>query len=389
MKYFTIPADFKKETVDKYAELNDTYKDSKILETYGNLTLGENLGSGRVVKDLPLIGLLDLQEYVEYLKKKNIEFNYTLNAPFLQNKEFTSEGMRQIKDFLKDLYNIGVDSLTIAMPSLMEIVKMTHYKFTLKASTICHITNVNRAKAYKRMGADRIVVDESIHRKFGTLKRIVEAVGDKVEIIVNTMCHRNCAYRMFHYNQTGGDSVSKSNQVAVDFFEHKCMLQRYHCMSELLKLGWVRPEDLKHYTHVGIYYFKLQGRQHVILGDHIRALEHYFKESYDGDLMELLDMFNSRYSFKVHLDNKSLEGYLKPFLENDGFCKQDCETCKYCENFAPQCIDRNKADDMMESGKKFYKEYDPFADLYNSTESQEQTGTSISQVEEAVGFNLD
>ncbi len=46
MKYFSIPADFKKETIDEYLRLNNTYKDCKVLETYGNLSIGNMLESG-------------------------------------------------------------------------------------------------------------------------------------------------------------------------------------------------------------------------------------------------------------------------------------------------------------------------------------------------------
>lgn len=47
MKYYSIPADLKKGTIDGYAELNKRYKDSRVFETYGNITDGGLLGSGR------------------------------------------------------------------------------------------------------------------------------------------------------------------------------------------------------------------------------------------------------------------------------------------------------------------------------------------------------
>ncbi len=363
MKYFSVPADFKKETIDEYVKLNNAYRDAKIVETYGNITIGDNLGSGRVVSSLPRADLLDLLEYIRYAEERDIGFNYTLNNPYMQNREFTDEGIKGILEHLSGLYEIGVRTLTISMPSLISLVKNSQYDFKVKVSTICHITNVNKARAFLRMGIERLVLDESIHRDFKTLRRIVDAAGDKCELIVNTMCHRNCIYRPFHYNQTGGDSVGKSNEVAVNFFEHNCMLQRYENMSELLKLGWIRPEDLKYYTGIGIHYFKLQGRQHVLNGNHIRAIECYFKESYDGNLMDLLDMFNFRYSFKVYLDNKKLDGFITPFVNQENFCRNDCSHCRYCEAFAPKCMDRKEAEATIKAAKKFYHEFDQFKGL--------------------------
>ncbi len=386
MNYFNVPADFKKSTLDAFEILNQKYKDATIIETYGNISEGVNFGSGRVMSQLPKIDLFDLQEYVEYAKEKKIEFSYTLNIPFMQNKEFTREGASKLIHFLGDLYQTGVRNLILSMPSLVELVKSTKYDFKIKASAICHITNANKARAYKNMGVDKIVIDESVHRDFKTLKQIRRVFGKEVEIIVNTMCHRNCIYRSFHYNETGGDSTGKSNEIGVNFFEHKCMLQRYAQIDEILKLAWVRPEDLKYYSGIGINYFKIQGRQHVLHGDQLKAIECYLKQDYQGNLMELLDMFNTRYSFKVFLDNKKLDGFLKPFYEKDNFCQNDCEKCLYCMNFARKCINFPEAEKVIKSAKVFYNEYDQYRDILSPENNSHKTSSEGVDLE--INFEL-
>ncbi|MFW9880349.1 MAG: hypothetical protein ACFFG0_45330, partial [Candidatus Thorarchaeota archaeon] len=55
MKSFSVPADFKKETIDKYEKLNNSYKDSKVVETYGNITIKNLFESGRSVAELPKV----------------------------------------------------------------------------------------------------------------------------------------------------------------------------------------------------------------------------------------------------------------------------------------------------------------------------------------------
>jgi collagenase-like PrtC family protease len=392
MKYFIMPADFKKETIDAYEKINRTCAHSRILETYGNVTLGMNFGSGRVLSQLPEVDLMDLQEFIRYSEQKKIGFNYTLNLSYMQNKEFTGEGISRIKEFLRLLREVGVRSLTVAMPSLLDFIRFADYDFKVKVSTICHITNANKARAYRNKGVERIVVDESVHRDFQTLKQIREAFGENVELIVNTMCHRNCIYRHFHYNETCGDSAGVANPVGVDYFEHKCMLQRYDSPAELLKLGWIRPEDLKYYTSIGYRLFKFQGRQHVENGNPLKALQHYIDEDYDGNLMELLDMFNTRYSFKVFLDNKKLEGFIKPYYEKENFCKNDCARCGYCEAFARKSIDYEKGLEVIHSAKTFYTEYDQYkeaiaaaAEATSLNMITEQTGS----LETNVDFDLD
>lgn len=361
MKYFSVPADFKRETIDAYAELNSKYADSRVVETYGNITVGNEVESGRAVYNLPRLDLLDLGDYLEFSRQKGIDFNYTLNGTHMNNREFTPEGLREIKVFLNKLYEVGVRSLTIALPSLFELVQSLDLGFRIRTSTLCQVTNVNKAVAYKKRGVEKMVVDESINRDFYTLKRIRQAFGEGVEIIVNPICHRDCIYRMFHYNQISADSLGVSNEVSTNFYEHRCVLQRLARLSDLLRLCWVRPEDVGYYAGIGIDYFKLQGRHTFHKGgDPVRTVRCYFDESYDGNLLDILNMFAPLNHFNVFLDNKKLEGYLKPFYEKKHFCQHDCGNCRYCDSFAPRCIDFRGAEEIIDAARTFYDDYDQF-----------------------------
>jgi len=389
VKYFSMPADFKNETIDGYDTLNQSYSQSEVLETYGNITSGNKVGSGRVVNQVPDADLWDLKDFVEYSKSKNIGFNYTLNATHLQNREFTPEGISDIKRFLKDLYEAGVRSLTVSLPSLIELIQSTGLDFEIKASVLCQVTNVNKAVAFKKRGVDRIVVDESINRDFRNLRRICEAFGDGVEIIINTLCLKDCIYRNFHYNQITQDSIGCSNRTSVNYYEHRCVLQRFGTLGNLLRMCFVRPEDLKYYTPTGICCFKMQGRQQVLKGDAVRAVKAYFDENYDGDLMDLIYMFYPMNSFIIPIDNKKLEGFIKPFVTRDRFCNRDCETCNYCENFARKIIENNKANEVFGLAEDFYSQFDEFNTMVakvDASASEKQTDPREKQID--VEFDL-
>lgn len=366
--YFSMPADFKKETIDAYDDLNRKYEHSSIVETYGNITYGNKVGSGRAVNQIPDTDLMDLKFFIEYSREKNIGFNYTLNATHMQNREFTSEGIREIKMFLRDLYQAGVRSVTAALPSLIQLIRSSGYDFEIKASTLCQITNANKAIAYKNMGVQRLVVDESINRDFKQLRRIREEFGDKVEMIINPICLKDCIHRKFHYNEITTDSLGECSDVSVNFYEHRCVLQRNSQISNLLRMCFVRPEDLHYYTAIGIQYFKLQGRHLVLLGDPLRTIKAYFDEDFNGDVMDLIYMFYSQNSFRIPFHNKKLEGFLKPFASQDGFCQRDCKTCGYCEAFSRKIIDYEKAAEVIRAAEEFYSEYDKFNRLVQEVE---------------------
>lgn len=360
MKYFSVPADFKKKTIDAYEILNNTYDGSRVIETYGQITEGNLFGSGRPSHVLNKINLDDLKEYVKYSGQKNIAFNYTLNPSCVGNQEFTKEGIYEIKRYLDKLYKAGVRSLTIAMPSLMEIVKALGYDFSIKASAICQISNASKALSYKKIGVDRIVVDIPIHRDFQALKSIREAFGEKVEIIVNTMCHKDCIYTVFHYNESSHDFDKNVDKSGINYYPYRCVLRCHEDNSNFIKTSWIRPEDIKYYKMVGINYFKIQGRQVVAEGDPVRTVESYFKESYEGNLMDLLRLFSPSNLFNIKIDNKKLDGYLKPFFDIPHFCKNHCTSCNYCNTFSMKAIDDKETKENNINAVNYYNGQDTF-----------------------------
>jgi len=112
---------------------------------------------------------------------------------------------------------------------------------------------------------------------------------------------------------------------------------------------------------IGIHYFKLQGRQTIKKGaDIIRALKCYFNEDYDGNLIDLINLFAPMNPFEVFLDNKKLAGFIKPFFEKDHFCIHDCQACSYCETFARRCMDITQVEEVNCLANQFYHQYDQY-----------------------------
>ncbi len=91
---------------------------------------------------LPEVDLSKLLEYILYSSNKGIAFNYTLNASFMGNMEFTRDGIIELKGFLNKLYEAGIRWLTISMPSLIKLVKSSRNQFkvkTIKNSGLCSL----------------------------------------------------------------------------------------------------------------------------------------------------------------------------------------------------------------------------------------------------------
>lgn len=342
MKYYSVPSDFKLETIDKYVELNEKYTDSKVQETYGNITLGNIYGSGRSADTLPELDKNRLKQYVKYSADHGIGFDYTLNAPSIKNMEITNSGLTKIKEFLKTICDLGIDSMTVSLPSLIEIIKSLNPELKVKASAISSINTPNKARAYKNLGADRIVVEEAVNRDFRTLKDIINSFGEKVEVITNVVCYKNCIYRQFHYNSYIFDSIEYGS--SYKYYITRCSQRMLNNPSIFLKNSWIRPEDIKEYEKAGINYFKIQGRDVIKTADPARAVEYYFKESFEGNLWELIMLFDKNFIPSVYIDNKKLDDFIRPFAEKENFCRNMCDKCGYCDSFVEKAMDLHNVD---------------------------------------------
>jgi len=365
MKYFSVPADFKLDTIDRLHELNASSKNSRLIETYGQVTSIDLVYSGRVTDVLPKVDLIDFERYVMYARSKGIHFNYTLNPACMGNVEFSKEGADEIFKLLKILNGMGVDSLTITSPQLMELVQAMGMGFKLKASAICEITTPSKSLFYKNKNVERIVVDPDITRDFDCLRRIVEVFGSGVEIIINNVCYKNCAYKIFHYNHEAHCTSQNTSQTIKDYFFNRCSMQKAGGIKNSIRLNWIRPEDLKYYMDVGIFHFKLQGRQNVLQGDIIKTLKYYFSEEYDGNLFDLITIFAPYNSFQPYLENKKLEGFIKAFYDKPDFCKDTCDSCGYCEGYARKSMDPSQVVELNAKAHSFYKSYDGYTKFLN------------------------
>ncbi|MBU3198528.1 U32 family peptidase [Clostridium estertheticum] len=360
MRYFSVPANFNKETIDKLSQLNEIYSNSKVIETYGQITEGSIISSGRETDVLPTINYEELNKYVRYSMDKGISFNYTLNAACLGNKEFSQEGINELKKLLKNIKNIGITNLTVASPPIMELVKSLQFDFKIKASAICEITSPSKALFYKRNGIERAVIDPDITRDFKTIKNISKVFGNGLEIIVNNVCYKNCAYKMYHYNHEAHCCSSNTSQVIKDYYFNRCSLQKAGGVKNSMRLNWIRPEDLKYYENSGIKYFKIQGRQNVLRGDIVKTVEAYFKEDFDGNLFDLITLFAPYNAFQPYMDNKKLDGFVKGFYDHPGLCSDVCEKCNYCDKYASKCMDKEIVKGINKQAIDFYWEYDKY-----------------------------
>jgi len=361
MNHFSVPSDFKDKTIERLSKLNRESGGSKVIEVYGQITEGGFKASGRITDMVPKVTERQLIEHISVCEKNGIGFNYVLNPACTGNAEFNVHTRREISSFARMLIDYGVRRFTLTSPALVELILSIDSKAEIKISAINEINAPLKSLFYKNLGAKRIVADPDINRDFNKLKNIASTFGGGVEVIVNILCYRDCAYKMFHYSHESHCETTEERETITSYFFNRCYLQKAAAPENLLKINWIRPEDLHLYNRAGIYHFKIQGRQNIINGDIVKCLKAYFNGSYNGNLMDLITIFNPYNSFQPYIENKKLNGFLEPFFNTDNFCSQICGKCRHCLTYSHICMNIRETEDLNNKARLFYSGIDRYA----------------------------
>ena len=211
----------------------------------------------------------------------------------------------------------------------------------LRAVRIGDIDCLHKAVIFKKAGANAITPDVNINRNLKILKAIRERTGLELKLMVNEGCLFKCPFRKFHFNYISHKSRNPGNDGTRgedNVFSLNCIQMTKSDPSQLLKSGWIRPEDTVRYGEISSF-FKLVGRtssKSMI----VRSLEAYMRQTWDGDLLELMagNLYSYGMSYLTHLDNRSLDAV--GFFEKVTSCDRECIDCDFCEQLIDKLIKR-------------------------------------------------
>ncbi len=332
---FSVPYNNDPETLPEIFRLK-THNNNRIREVYLSGPQ-EYSGSGRIA---PEMNFREFADIVERIHGEGIRVNLLLNSTCEGSGWYSMEVLKSTLNYLQRAHeDLKVESLTIANPLYIREIRKRFPNLEICASVLSDINCVQRAVVFRKAGADVITPDVDINRDLALLKRIKDVTGAEIKLMANEGCLFRCAFRKFHFNYISHKSRNpgKGGTKAEDnVFSLNCLQLTKHDPSQLLKSGWIRPEDLSKYGQV-TNYFKLVGRtsSKSMLA---RALQAYMDESWDGDLRELMagNLYSAAMSHLMHLDNKSLDA--ARFFERVTSCDKECSECTYCSDLIGKLV---------------------------------------------------
>ena len=331
------------------------------VELYGVLPTSM-IGSGGRGPDNVHMVENQAEDYIERAHSAGLEFDYILNAPSMSNMEWDEDTHRELLEHLGWITSIGVDSVTVTIPYLIELIKRQFPNLKVRVSTIDHVSSVARAKFFESLGVDSITLDININRDFTLLQAIRNAVSCELIVLLNNLCLYQCPYEYYHHDSQGHASQKYNplNGHYVDYCVLRCTLDRLCDVSQIIKCRWVRPEDIHVYEEIGISMFKTSGRS-MPTERILDAVAAYSSRHYQGNLYDILNVITPKIEFtnsalpgvqnnviepppKFYIDNQALEGFIDFFRKQN--CLSGCSQCNYCQRIASKVIqfDREEVD---------------------------------------------
>ncbi len=343
---------------------------SEVFEVYGKLT-SDFVGGGKHSFQTPSITKRKLAYNVKIAHKQGLEFNYLLNSSCLNNAELTIKGQRKIAQLMDWLVSMGIDSVTIAVPYLLELIKKRYPSLKVYVSVLAGVNSFRKAKYWENIGANRIaLLNVDVNRNFPLLVQIRNNVDCELSLILNSNCLYECP--MHAYHGITASHASQSGHISKGFVIDYCRIVcRYRQIIEpvnFIKSSWIRPEDVARYEKIGINCFKIIDRG-MNTKTILSIVEAYTKRDYSGNLLDLFPdptkSINSgwrnlypkiRYFLRpgivnifrlrkfadllpnpFHIDNKELNGFIDNIITKECY-RTLCKDCGYCEEVAAKVV---------------------------------------------------
>ena len=113
----------------------------------------------------------ELSEIISLVHAHQCRFALTLNAPF-----YTDEQLPLLIEYVDRMVTLGVDSLILADPGLLRLLKKRHAHLEFHASTLAHLTNSGAVRFMAEQGMQRVVLPR--HLTVADMAAIIEQVPD-------------------------------------------------------------------------------------------------------------------------------------------------------------------------------------------------------------------
>lgn len=219
---------------------------------------------GRPTSTEPEYSLADFVRQVDELNRHGIHFNLTFSNLLIEEKHLDDE---QGNRLLERFHN-GKNGVIVGSDVLAEYIRKTFPKYKL----INTLTHYHRDLDYYKRALhlyDVFVLPPVLNHQFGFVK---ELGPERVEILVNETCHRDCPFSNDHYTKISEHNLSLGKDPYLEAeVDHYC--ERHHSarlwpmsadeLGKALIGVSVAPDEVDRFMELGVTRFKLSARTRI------------------------------------------------------------------------------------------------------------------------------
>lgn len=278
----------------KLFDFVDQYDKKHAITSFFGKLKHDGLPGGRTASIVPDFSLDQLADYVNECKKRDITFNYLINPLSMDQNEIDPEVGKQIRDFIHQMYDMGIRAFTLNSPILIKYVKNEFKDVFVTLGLYAYPTAIQQIEYWRNWGVDEITLDHGFNRKFDLLRQLLAQYKDTdlhLRVIANNLCLKECPFRLAHGCFVGHSDPDKTS---MDYSLVNCAYKKVTHPTAILTAEFIRPEDVHFYRELaeetGNKNFSIKLIDRTRTTDFLHnVVKSYMEESYDGNLLDIVN----------------------------------------------------------------------------------------------------
>ncbi len=272
--------------------------------------------------------LADLTDSMTWARKNGCALDLLFNANCYGEIAYHDNMRRKVNEIINYLGNKDLlpEVVTTTSEYVAKILKLDFPEIKVRASVNMHL-NSTTAMEYISDIFDSFYISRDIQRDLSVLRMFsfwAERNGKDICLLANSACVRCCPVYTFHNNLIAHSSLNGLDAEYVLQYPFRLCERIFrvkHDLIQVLKMSWIRPEDIKYYEpYVSVV--KLATR---CFNEERRLIRAYAEGYYDGNLLDLLGM-----PAYTYLDNTAFpDDWVASGIAQT--CAINCTHCGKCD----------------------------------------------------------
>jgi hypothetical protein len=263
-------------------------------------------GNGSIFLPKVLPNLEEFEKYSKLIQDYGITPIAGIDSTCQGNLEAHIKQNSAYKVLINELKDLGYNDILVSSPNNIGFLKANFPTIRIYLAYSQYVTSLNRAKIFFELGADYITLHPDVIRSFYTLENFIKLKekwdsSRKFEYILplNIGCNWGCIQWFQHHNLQSHRTIvsplsseQQNNSDIEDAFDYPllyCWKKRLEKPVNLLKAGWISPDNIELYENIGYSTFLLLTGGFSV-NKIVKVIQSYTKKSLNNSFNEFLNI---------------------------------------------------------------------------------------------------